>query len=58
MALSSKAKEGLTVVDSLALEDGKTKALKGQLDGAGFTGKVLVIDGEQVDEGFAAPPAT
>ena len=53
MALSSKAKEGLTVVDSLALEDGKTKALKGQLDGAGFIGKVLVIDGEQVDEGFA-----
>ena len=53
MALSSKAKEGLTVVDSLALEDGKTKALKSQLDGAGFTGKVLVIDGEQVDESFA-----
>ena len=52
MALSSKAKDGLVVVDSLKLEDAKTKALKGQLDKAGWNGKVLVIDGESVDEGF------
>lgn len=53
MALSSKAKEGLVVVDSLELKDAKTKALKGQLDKGGFNGKVLVIDGESVDDGFS-----
>ena len=53
MALSSKAKDGLIVVDSLAFEDGRTKALKGEFDKAGYKGKVLVIDGERVDEGFA-----
>lgn len=53
MALSSKAKDGLIIVDSLELKDAKTKALKGQLDKAGWNGKVLVIDGEQVDAGFA-----
>ena len=52
MALSSKAKDGLVVVDSLSLKDAKTKVLKGHLDKAGLTGKVLVIDGESVDEGF------
>ncbi|MEE1876081.1 50S ribosomal protein L4 [Altererythrobacter litoralis] len=52
MALSSKAKDGLVVVDSLELKDAKTKALKGHLDKAGLTGKVLVIDGECVNEGF------
>lgn len=52
MALSSKAKDGLVVVDSLELKDAKTKALKGHLDKAGLTGKVLVIDGESVNEGF------
>ena len=52
MALSSKAKDGLVVVDSLAVKDAKTKVLKGHLDKAGFTGKVLVIDGENVDESF------
>ena len=52
MALSSKAKDGLVVVDSLELKDAKTKALKGHFDKAGFNGKVLVIDGENVDEGF------
>ena len=52
MALSSKAKAGLVVVDSLELKDAKTKALKGHLDKAGLTGKVLVIDGESVNEGF------
>lgn len=53
MALSSKAKDGLVVVDSLDLKDAKTKALKGQFDKAGFGGKVLFIDGESVNEGFA-----
>ncbi|NVE94159.1 50S ribosomal protein L4 [Altererythrobacter lutimaris] len=52
MALSSKAKDGLVVVDSLELKDAKTKALKGHFDKAGFAGKVLVIDGEAVNDGF------
>jgi large subunit ribosomal protein L4 len=56
MALSSKAKDGLVVVDSLALADAKTKALKGHLAKAGLSGKVLVIDGEQVDAGFKHVP--
>ena len=41
------------VVDSLELKDAKTKALKGQLDKGGFNGKVLVIDGDSVDDGFS-----
>ena len=53
MALSSKAKEGLVIVDSLDLDDAKTQVLKGQLDKAGFAGKVLVIDGESVNDKFA-----
>lgn len=53
MALSSKAKDGLVVLDSLSLKDAKTKALKGHFDKAGWAGKVLVIGGESVDEGFA-----
>ena len=53
MALSSKAKDGLVVLDSLSLKDAKTKALKGHFDKAGWGGKVLVIGGESVDEGFA-----
>ena len=53
MALSSKAKEGLVILDSLELKDAKTKALKGHFDKAGWNGKVLVIGGESVDEGFA-----
>ena len=52
MALSSKAKDGLVVVDTLELSDAKTKVLKGHLANAGLSGKVLVIDGEQVDAGF------
>jgi len=52
MALSSKAKDGLVVVDSLELKDAKTKALKSHLDSAGLNGKVLVIDGETVNDGF------
>ncbi len=53
MALSTKAKEGLVVVDSLELKEVKTQALKGQLEKAGYTGKVLVIDGDAVNSGFA-----
>ena len=53
MALSAKAKEGLVVVDKLDVKDGKTKALKGQLEKSGFGKKVLVIDGESVNESFA-----
>ena len=53
MALSSKARDGLVVVDTLDLGEAKTKALKGQLDKAGWGRKVLILDGEQVNEGFA-----
>ena len=52
MALSSKAMDGLLVVDSLELKDAKTKVLKSHFDKAGLNGKVLVIDGESVNEGF------
>ena len=52
MALSSKAKDGLLVVDSLEMKDAKTKVLKGHFDTAGLNGKVLAIDGESVNEGF------
>ena len=52
MALSSKAKDGLVIVDSLELKDAKTKALKGHFDKAGWNGKVLVIDGESVEDSF------
>jgi large subunit ribosomal protein L4 len=53
MALSSKAQNGLVVVDSLQLADAKTKALKGQFEQNGWNGKVLVIDGDAVDTSFA-----
>ena len=53
MALSAKAKDGLIVVDNLELKDAKTKALVGHLAKAGWGKKVLVIDGEAVDAGFA-----
>ena len=53
MALSSKAKDALVVVDSLELTEAKTKALKGQFDKNGWSGKVLVIDGDAVDGSFA-----
>ena len=53
MALSSKAKDGLVIVDNLELKDAKTKALKGQFDKNGWNGKVLVIDGDAVDGSFA-----
>jgi large subunit ribosomal protein L4 len=53
MALSSKAKGGLVIIDSLELTDAKTKALKGQFDKNGWNGKVLVIDGDAVEGSFA-----
>jgi large subunit ribosomal protein L4 len=53
MALSAKAAEGLVVVDTLDVKDAKTKALSAKLAKAGWGGKVLVVDGEAVNEGFA-----
>ena len=57
MALSSKAKandgQSLVILDSIEFKDAKTKALKVHFDNAGWIGKVLIIDGESVDEGFA-----
>lgn len=53
MALSSKAKDGLVIVDSLELKDAKTKALKAHMEKAGYAGKVLVMDGENVNDGFS-----
>ncbi len=52
MALSSKAKDGLIILDSLDLSEAKTKALKGQFDKNGWSGKVLFIDGDIVNDGF------
>jgi len=53
MALSAKAKDGLVVVDTLELKDAKTKALSLQLASANWGKKVLIIDGDAVNEGFA-----
>ena len=52
MALSSKAQAGLVVVDTLDV-DGKTKALAATLAKSGFGKKVLVIDGDAVNDNFA-----
>ncbi len=57
MALSAKAKGGLVVVDNLDLTDAKTKAVAEQLAKANWGKKVLVIDGEAVNEGFARASA-
>jgi len=57
MALSSKAKTGLVVVDTLDLKDAKTKALAANFAKANWGKKVLVIDGEAVNEGFARASA-
>lgn len=53
LALSSKVNNGLIVVDSLELAEAKTKALVATFATAGIGGKVLVIDGEAVNSGFA-----
>jgi len=52
MALSSKARDGLVVVDSLELTDAKTKALAATFGKNGWSGKVLVIDGDAIENGF------
>ncbi len=52
MALSSKAAGSLVIVDSLELVDAKTKSLKSVFDKNGWSGKVLVIDGDTVNDGF------
>ena len=57
MALSAKAKDSLVVVDSLDITDAKTKALAATFAKANFGKKVLVIDGEAVNEGFARASA-
>lgn len=57
MALSAKAKGNLVVVDSLDIKDVKTKAVAAQLAKANWGKKVLVIDGEAVNEGFARASA-
>lgn len=58
MALSSKAKDGaLIVMDSLAVENGKTKTLAAQLTTLGFGKTALVIDGDAVDTSFALASA-
>lgn len=53
MALSSKAQAGLVIVDTLELTDAKTKVLGAQLAAANWGRKVLVVDGDAVNEGFA-----
>ena len=53
MALSSKVQGGLVIVDTLDLADAKTKALGLQLAKANWGNKVLVVDGDMVNEGFA-----
>jgi large subunit ribosomal protein L4 len=57
MALSAKAKSGLVVVDSLDVKDAKTKSVAEQLAKANWGKKVLVIDGDAVNEGFARASA-
>ncbi|CCW18866.1 LSU ribosomal protein L4p (L1e) [Sphingobium indicum BiD32] len=57
MALSSKAKAGtLTIIDSLDVADGKTKALVASLAKLNLT-KVLFIDGDAVNISFAKASA-
>ena len=53
MALSSHAKAGsLVIMDNLAVAENKTKTLVGNLEKLNF-GKMLVIDGDAVDNSFA-----
>ncbi len=52
-ALSVKAAEGqLVILDQAKLEEAKTKALRAKFDAFGWN-SVLVIDGPDLDEGFA-----
>ncbi|TCD05476.1 50S ribosomal protein L4 [Erythrobacteraceae bacterium CFH 75059] len=52
MALSSKARDGLVVLDTLDLPEARTRTLSDKLGAAGLKGKVLVIDGDAVNDGF------
>jgi large subunit ribosomal protein L4 len=53
MALSSKVKSGsLFVLENVELKDAKTQALQGQIGKLGLGRKVLVIDGETVNNNF------
>ncbi|MGB3752490.1 MAG: 50S ribosomal protein L4 [Parerythrobacter sp.] len=56
MALSSKAQDptghGMIVLDSLEMADAKTKSLVETFGKNGWTGKMLFIDGETVNEAF------
>ena len=52
-ALSARAKDGgLIVIENAQVTDAKTKALAAQFSGLGLT-NALIIDGTQVDTGFA-----
>jgi large subunit ribosomal protein L4 len=54
MALSAKAQGGqLIVVDSLDVQEAKTKALRAQLGTLGLGKNTLVIDGDALNVGFA-----
>jgi large subunit ribosomal protein L4 len=54
MALSSKAQSGqLVVLDSLDLNEGKTRELREKLGKLGFGKTALVIDGDALNVGFA-----
>ncbi len=53
MALSSKAAANLIVVETLDVKDAKTKPVAELLAKANWGKKVLVIDGDAVNEGFA-----
>ena len=54
MALSSKVKDGsLIVMESIAVENGKTKILAASFAKLGFTKRTLIIDGSSVDQSFA-----
>jgi len=53
MALSAKAKDGkLIVMDTLALNEAKTKSLQERLGKLGFGRTALFIDGDAVDNNF------
>ena len=53
-ALSAKAKDGgLVVIENTDIKDAKTKVLMGHFSKMDLT-SVLIIDGAQVHEGFAA----
>ena len=53
MALSSKMQGNLVVVDTLDVKEAKTKSLATILAKANWGKKVLVVDGDVVNEGFA-----